>query len=355
MCSILWIEISLHRRNMLTYLPHAFIVMLFFIVIWTISHPVGYPYKSLSEDATLRNIDNLEQRNKIHCDIDDISSPYKADFDCIITRTSPEVHVCLHELWRDMYISHDLKETGVWEKHILGEIQDVLRADSSLGFIDIGANIGFYTMIAAKMGHRVVAVEPFAESRYRIHMAVQLEQLQDVITVVKNPVTNRRVKATIQTSGNNQGDIQIDISDIVPCLGTCPEVVQTITLDDLLEVTNFSRAIIKIDAQGHEHRILDRAENLLNKIDVPFIFTEWLMMKTFYVDSNHTSADKLIVQSMMKKLFDLNYRPFQLNYDGGQPLDPNRWFDWPHDIVWHKSASDMDYRKLLNNHFKHWP
>ena len=360
MCSIFWIEVSFYRRNMLAYLPHAFIFLLCIIVIWTISHPTGYPYKSQLKTFTQNRLEHGNYQvpifeNKKFCDIDDIYSPYKADFDCVLTKTSPQVHVCLHELWRDIYISHDLKETGKWEVHILKELQEVLRADNELGLIDVGANIGFYSMIAAKMGHKVVAVEPFAESRYRIHMAVQLEQLQNLITLVKNPVTNKRMKATVRTNGNNQGDVVIDISDIKPCLGACPEVVQTVILDDLLEVSNFSRAIIKIDAQGHEHRILQSGNNLFTHIDIPYIFVEWILMKQFYVNSNHTSLDKSLVELMIHNLFSMNYRPFQLNFDGSDPLNPDLWFDWPNDIVWRKMPNNVVKSKLLKNHYQLWP
>ena len=52
-------------------------------------------------------------------------------------------------------MSHDLAYTGLWEPHVLYDFQDVLLRDSSLGVIDIGANIGVYTLLPAAMGHQV--------------------------------------------------------------------------------------------------------------------------------------------------------------------------------------------------------
>ena len=52
-------------------------------------------------------------------------------------------------------MSHDLAHTGLWEPHVLFDFQDVLRRDSSLGVIDIGANIGVYSLLAAAMDHQV--------------------------------------------------------------------------------------------------------------------------------------------------------------------------------------------------------
>ena len=36
-----------------------------------------------------------------------------------------------------------------------------MYSDPELGFIDIGANIGLYSLVALAMGHTVLAVEPF--------------------------------------------------------------------------------------------------------------------------------------------------------------------------------------------------
>lgn len=40
------------------------------------------------------------------------------------------------------------------------EFQNVLYSDKELGVIDIGANIGVYSLVALAMGHQVLAVEP---------------------------------------------------------------------------------------------------------------------------------------------------------------------------------------------------
>ena len=41
--------------------------------------------------------------------------------------------------------------------------------------IDIGANIGVYSLLAAKLGRNVIAVEPLYENLNRMHKAAHLE------------------------------------------------------------------------------------------------------------------------------------------------------------------------------------
>jgi len=56
----------------------------------------------------------------------------------------------------------------------------------------MGAQVGQYSMFAAKMGHNVVTVEPFEDNIQRIHKAIYLEKLQDKIVLVKNAISNQR-------------------------------------------------------------------------------------------------------------------------------------------------------------------
>ena len=58
-------------------------------------------------------------------------------------------------------MSGTIRRVGIWEPHIVKDFQNILYSDPDLGFIDIGANIGLYSLVALAMGHTVLAVEPF--------------------------------------------------------------------------------------------------------------------------------------------------------------------------------------------------
>lgn len=77
--------------------------------------------------------------------------------------------------------------------------------------LDIGANIGYYTLLAAKLGQQVVAVEPVLDSIKRLQHAAYLEDVTQRITVVYNAVADVRTKATLRQSGHNQGDSRIEL------------------------------------------------------------------------------------------------------------------------------------------------
>lgn len=272
------------------------------------------------------------------------------EFDCVRTKTSPPVQVCVYNEGSDMYISHDIIHTGTWEPHVLHDIQYQLKRHPDAGFIDLGANIGYYSLIAAEMGHRVTAVEPLASSVDRLLAGIKLMKLQSKITVVFNAVGGQRSPGEVKISGNNQGDTRIQ-PGYRPCVGSCSQATDIILLDDLMEVIAFNSCIIKMDIQGYESEVILRSEKLLQTLHVLYIFMEWGL----FTSSSNDNSTRVQAQGMISKLLALNYRPYALSVDGGQTLDVAYWDAWPFDIVWHKLPSDLDLQILLRNHFIHWP
>ena len=137
---------------------------------------------------------------------------------CVNTRTDPVFPVCLYDRWKDVFISRDLETTGLWEPHVVSDIQEVLKKDKNLGFIDAGANIGFYSLLAAKMGHPVVAIEPYMENIKRFDKAVEVAGLQNDIVLLENAISDVRTDATLYQTGDNQGDIRVRL-EAPPCVG----------------------------------------------------------------------------------------------------------------------------------------
>lgn len=77
--------------------------------------------------------------------------------------------------------------------------------------MDVGAHVGYYSLLAAKLGRRVVAVEPVRDSIERLCHAAQLEQLTQHISIVHNAVEDVRMRATLRQSGHNQGDSRVEL------------------------------------------------------------------------------------------------------------------------------------------------
>lgn len=337
------------------------------LILYTVMLKRKYPYQEENLFSAALDMDNVALRRlgvnprrqltfskEDHCEIYNVSRPFTAYYECVVTKTYPQVTICVFEEHKDMFISHDIKHTGIWEPKVLHEYLEILHSHPQIGLLDLGANIGYYTLIAAKMGHPVVAVEPFIHSIYKLHRAVQIESLQSKVTVVHNAVAAERTLASLVQSGDNQGDTKVRMS-FTECSGDCPLPVRTVLMDDLLEVTSFESALIKMDIQGFECDALKHSELLFRSIDVMYILMEWGLMTQHYQDKKHISTEKYKIQEMIRTLFERNFRPYQLSADGGQPLNPNQWHSWPFDIVWRKKLNDGEYGEVVRHHFMKWP
>ena len=91
------------------------------------------------------------------------------------------IQVCLHPDPEDVHVSRQLREDGLWEPHIVRLFQNLLFQNPDLGVVDIGAHIGQYSLLAATMGRRVVAVEPHRPSLLRLHKAIKINNVENQV------------------------------------------------------------------------------------------------------------------------------------------------------------------------------
>ena len=285
--------------------------------------------------------DNIfDMGNSVRLNVVNLSSPVNFKFECVFHKGSlPFVQICLHEQ-SDKYISPTIRGQRALEDEVVVSLVKELTGAISMGLIDIGANIGYVSLKIAKLGYLVVAVEPMFANFNRFHKSIQLNNLTDRITLITNPISNVRQNILLKYNPSNPGDSrtllrEALVSDVMKCKNICPEdtaIGKSVMLNDLLEVLPFNRAVIKLDVQAHEHRVLQRAAHFLSKIDVTLIVCEWVLVKRFYGQRNEEEA---IVLDAIHLLMSLHYRPYG-NSSYESELNITTWNNWPYDVLWKK-------------------
>ena len=230
-------------------------------------------------------------------------------------------------------MSGTLTKGNVWEHHIVKRFQKVLQLHPDICVLDIGANIGQYSLIAANMGHKVVAVEPYLPSLKRFHKAITIGNLSNRIRVLQNAVSDKREVVNIKANIDNQGDARVydQFHEDCQVVDSCQKV-KTIYMNDLIPYINSQECLLKLDIQGYEHRAFVHTNLLLNKISIPYIFIEWAIMREFYITANHESEDKTLVDDMISLLVERGHSVYSLV--SGRKLDPQYWYGWPEDVLW---------------------
>ncbi len=167
----------------------------------------------------------------------------------------PEFVMATHPVNLDKVISAEIWETGCWEPFETELFLASLSAGDTL--IDVGANIGWYSILGAlRVGVKgaVHAIEPDPVNYEQLLLNVALNGLSQV-SVRRAAVGRRRGFGSLYRSPDNFGDHRT-------YAGAADEYTETIrvpliTLDDYVSKRSIrSLDLLKIDTQGAEADIL---------------------------------------------------------------------------------------------------
>lgn len=159
----------------------------------------------------------------------------------------------------DHSVSHPIAE-GVYEPHLLAFVRSFLKP--GMTFVDVGANIGLYSMLAASLvgsEGRVIAVEPNSENCRLLMLSVHRN---DARHVSLHPVAcgPERGYAAIRTAlGSNGGFIE---SEGEALLDPTAIVVPVAPLDDLVDGPV---DLVKIDVEGAEALVMSGAHRIIDE------------------------------------------------------------------------------------------
>ncbi len=153
---------------------------------------------------------------------------------------------------KDTCISRQIIDHGIWEPYETSlVVKDLKRGDV---FLDIGANLGYYTIIAGSIvgiPGKVLAFEPDLNNFNMLKKNIRLNKLSNV-TAVNAAVSDVGGKGYIYLSDDNKGD-----HHIYDCGGSRKRVKIDILAGDKFIAKETDRVnFIKIDTQGSEVRIL---------------------------------------------------------------------------------------------------
>ena len=138
-------------------------------------------------------------------------------------------------------------------------------------FLDIGANIGIYSIMMAKSGLRCHAFEPMSENFRALVENIELNHLADVITPhsVALGSENAIRQFTYEKINTGASRLEGNPSDYHGPEGSHVSVPATVRrLDDVLSgdlIDPSASVLIKIDAEGMELLILDGATEFLKR------------------------------------------------------------------------------------------
>jgi FkbM family methyltransferase len=142
-------------------------------------------------------------------------------------------------------------------------VRALLRPDD--GFVDVGANIGVYSVVAAVRGARVLAFEPNQNARTMLSANLALNHIEDRVQILPF--------ALADFSGTARFTTDLESSNHLETASEAKgEVVEVRQLDGLVE-PGTPVTLIKIDAEGFDEAVLRGAQGTLER-DRPVVIVE---------------------------------------------------------------------------------
>jgi FkbM family methyltransferase len=208
---------------------------------------------------------------------------------------------------------------GVYEPESTAFVRQFLRPGDV--FLDVGANAGYYTMMAASIigdQGRVHAFEPNPEVAALLRVSVQCGKFTERVVVAAMALGARAGSATLYLPHEawNTGE-----ASLLHTAWTSRERTLTVpvaTLDDYCERNGVSRIrLIKMDVEGAELEVLEGARSVLKNLRPEALLCEFFPAR----------RPEAQVQ-VLELLSGCGYRSFIVNHDGSLRPHDGSLPDW---------------------------
>jgi FkbM family methyltransferase len=299
------------------------------------STSVAYYFNSISRvvsELNLNEIITVVYENtsvSYQMDIIDLQENPKENFICIKTKYLLHIvrtTICVHGP-RDV-VSRSLLKDRIWEEQHLIQLFGFLIRYPQISLIDVGANLGTYTMFAASLGRFVLAIECFKPNIDRILKAVQIEKVQDRVVLIGNAIFSESGKyLKIESDLDNIGGQAIIANSTVKDSNNDVYTVKTMRFDDILPILkqkNIRNAVMKVDIQWSEAFLCETGGKTFDYVNLPVVLMEWVVIGRY--DDRMHKVLKFFVR-----------RGYIATTNMCEVLDEKDAFrSWPNDIYWMK-------------------
>jgi FkbM family methyltransferase len=200
----------------------------------------------------------------------------------------------------DFYIGAPIARDRMYESHISDQLRTLLKPGDV--FVDIGANIGYFTMMGASVvgphGH-IFAFEPLSDN-YDLMMQSVTANSFDNVDIYPFAIAESKQTFQLDVSGFGSNARVIDFSpQAVPGAGP-DNLVEAFTLDEILAETD-RIDVIKLDIEGAEPRAWQGMEQIItqHRPTIVFEFSPNLIKVTSHVEPTD------FLEQVMQRGYDL--------------------------------------------------
>ncbi len=248
--------------------------------------------------------------------------------ECLVPGIKQAFTLALHDE-HDQNVSEQIMATGIWEPLETELVRRALNIDAASAtttktttpptatttpatpttygtFVDCGANIGWYSVVAAMLGANVIAFEPMPTNAALLRENITRNGLAERVVVHEVALGSVSSEAILELSDTNQGDHRLVTNDHKHAEKKTIRV-PVVTLTDALRDVRARPTVIKLDTQGSEVAILRGGRNLWDRVDPPTLVVEFWPFGLRHCGS---TSDELL--ELLRALINRGCRCFEI-------------------------------------------
>ena len=246
--------------------------------------------------------------------------------ECLALHLETSIPICIHDPRIDRTLSGSIIRQAVWERGLIGVFLGALNKVNDIIMLDIGCNIGLYTLAAARERIRVVSIDANVENLRLLSKSLILGKFTETVTLIWNALSDTYTNVTLKTHPTDVGKFSVRTDN--KTVSTDSVVLETILLDDLMYLFEGKPVGIKMDVELFELQVLKGGKDFLKNIDVRFIQMEIAHHR------NKGSAEDIV--SLLR---EFGFTPFG-RCNGNHNITDIPVLNWPADVCFIKNENN---------------
>jgi FkbM family methyltransferase len=239
-------------------------------------------------------------------------------YDSYVARPLPSRRTPFGFLFGGLASQHHLAmQHGTFEPGEVALLSALLRRVDA--FVDVGANVGYYTCIARQVGRPAIAIEPMPMNLRALYENLRANSWDDTEVLALGASDHVGIETLFGASSTGASLI----SNWARAPSLFKRTIPVSTLDTVLAGRFIDRRLlVKVDVEGHEYFTLRGASSLLQRATKPI----WLIEITFH--QHHPDGSNPNFGATFEMLWKEGYAAFLLDDKTLQRIesvDIERW------------------------------